>query len=98
MGVIGQLQAPAALPPRNKTRCLLYSRQGEPQGQSGRFAESLSPSPGFDPRTVQPVESRYTDWAISAHSINVGLKFTGLELWSRSVCWKTDLILQTFFF
>jgi len=25
-----------------------------------------SPSPGFDPRTVQPVASRYTDWAILA--------------------------------
>jgi hypothetical protein len=23
----------------------------------------ISPSPGFDPRTVQPVASRYTDWA-----------------------------------
>jgi hypothetical protein len=22
----------------------------------------ISPSPGFDPRTVQPVASRYTDW------------------------------------
>ena len=26
------------------------------------------PPPGFDPRTVQPVASRYTDWAIPAHS------------------------------
>ena len=25
------------------------------------------PPPGFDPRTVQPVSSRYTDWAIPAH-------------------------------
>jgi hypothetical protein len=27
-----------------------------------------SPPPGFDPRTVQPVASRYTDWAIPAHN------------------------------
>ena len=27
-------------------------------------AENLAPPPGFDPRTVQPVASRYTDWAI----------------------------------
>ena len=27
------------------------------------------PSPGFDPRTVQPVASRYTDCAIPAHTI-----------------------------
>ena len=26
------------------------------------------PPPGFDPRTVQPVASRYTDWAIEAAS------------------------------
>jgi len=26
----------------------------------------ISPSPGFDPRTFQPVVSRYTDYAISA--------------------------------
>ena len=30
-----------------------------PQDWSGRRRES-SPSPGFDPRTVQPVASRYT--------------------------------------
>ena len=29
-------------------------------------AENFAP-PGFDPRTVQPVASRYTDWAIPAH-------------------------------
>jgi hypothetical protein len=26
-------------------------------------AENLAPPPGFDPRTVQPVASRYTDYA-----------------------------------
>jgi hypothetical protein len=26
------------------------------------------PSPGFAPRAVQPVSSRYTDWAIPAHT------------------------------
>jgi hypothetical protein len=26
----------------------------------------ISPPPGFDPRTVQPVASRYTDYAIPA--------------------------------
>ena len=28
------------------------------------------PPPGFDPRTVQPVASRYTDWAIAARIFN----------------------------
>ena len=48
------------LPP-GKARYLLYRRLGGPQGRSGR-AENLAP-PGFDPRTVQPVVSRYTVWA-----------------------------------
>jgi len=29
-------------------------------------AENLAP-PGFDPRTVQPVDSRYTDYATRPH-------------------------------
>jgi len=37
---------------------------GEPQGRSGQVRK-ISPAPGFDPRTVQPVKSRYTDSWIS---------------------------------
>ena len=48
------------LPP-GKNRYPLYRRLGGPQGQSGR-AENFAP-PGFDPRTVQPAVSSYTDWA-----------------------------------
>jgi hypothetical protein len=33
-----------------------------PQDRSG-CVRKISPPPGFDPRTVQPVVSRYTDWA-----------------------------------
>ena len=40
----------------------LYRRLGGPQGRSGEVGK-ISPPPGFDPRTVQPVASRYTDWA-----------------------------------
>ena len=58
-GVGGQRHAPAALPPR-KTRYPLYRRLGGPQGRSGRL-QKISPPPGFDPRTVQPVASRCTD-------------------------------------
>ena len=53
MGVGGQRHAPAALP-FGKTRYL-----GGPQGRSGRMRK-ISPPPGFDPRTVQPVASRYS--------------------------------------
>jgi hypothetical protein len=65
MGVGGQRHAPAALPP-GMTRYPLYRRQGGPLGQSGLVLKISSP-PGFDPRTVQPVASRYTDYAIPAH-------------------------------
>ena len=64
MGVGGQSHTPAALPP-GKTRYPWYRRLGGSQGRSGRVR---SPPPGFDPRTVQPVASRYTDWAIPVHN------------------------------
>ena len=67
MGMGGQRHAPAALPP-GRTRYLLYRRLDEPQGRSGPVRKISSP-PEFDPRTVQPVAFRYTDWAIAAHNI-----------------------------
>jgi len=54
-GVDDQHHAPAALPP-GKTRYALYWRLDGPQGRCGRVRE-ISPPPGFDPRTVQPVAS-----------------------------------------
>jgi hypothetical protein len=41
----------------------LYRKLNGPQGRSTRVRK-ISPPPGFDPRTVQSVASRYTDWAI----------------------------------
>ena len=58
-GVDGQRHAPAALP-QGKIRYALYRRLGGPQGRSGRVRK-ISPPPQFDPLTVQPVASRYTD-------------------------------------
>ena len=57
MEVDGQRHAPAALLP---------GKTGRPQGRSGRVRK-ITPPPGFDPRTFQPVASRYTDWAIPVH-------------------------------
>ena len=65
MGVGGQLRTPAALPP-GIIRYPLYRRLGRPQGWSG-WVRKILPPPGFDPRTLQPVVSRYTDYAIPAH-------------------------------
>ena len=64
----GQRHAPAALPP-GKTLHPLYRRLGGPQGRSGKVRK-ISPPPGLDPRTVHPVASRYTDWAIPALEIS----------------------------
>jgi hypothetical protein len=42
------------------------------------------PPPGFDPRTIQPVASRYTDCAIATHerhdvlTPNFGIRWTGV--------------------
>jgi hypothetical protein len=55
----GQHHAPSVLSPE-KTWCPLYRRLGGPQGRSERV-QKISRTPGFDPRTVQPVVSRYTD-------------------------------------
>jgi hypothetical protein len=55
MRVGGQRRkAPAALPPGKETRYALYRRLGGPLGRSGQVRK-ISPPPGFDFRTVQPV-------------------------------------------
>jgi hypothetical protein len=60
MGVGGQRHASAALL-LGKTRFPLYRRLGGSQGRSGQVRNISSP-PGFDPQTVQPVDSRYAYW------------------------------------
>ena len=49
------------LPP-GKTRYPLYRRLGGLQSRSGQVRKN-SPPPGFDPQTIQPVASRYTNYA-----------------------------------
>ena len=56
---------PGRFTPGKETRYPFYRRLGGPQGRSGRLRK-ISPPPGFDPRTVQHIESRYTDCAIPA--------------------------------
>jgi hypothetical protein len=67
MGVGGQHHTPVALPTR-KTWFPLYRRLSRPQGRSGSVRK-ISPPPGFDPRTVQPLASSYTDCAIPTYYI-----------------------------
>jgi hypothetical protein len=71
MGVGSPRHAPAALSP-GKNLYLLCRRIGGSQSRSGRVRK-ISPPPQFDPRTVQPAASRYTDSAIPAHKENIWL-------------------------
>jgi hypothetical protein len=103
-GVRCQHYAQAALPSA-KTRYPLYRRLGGSQGSSGRVWKN-SPPPGFHPRTVQLVASRYTDWAILTHcgyveqeesTAVVGAACTELcwtaEWWAVLCCVTSHLLL-----
>jgi len=56
-----------------KTRYALYRRLGGAQGRSGHVRK-ISPPPGFNPRTVQPVASRYTDYELKLFKVKVKVK------------------------
>jgi hypothetical protein len=93
MRVDGQLHAPAAIPPE-MTRYSLYRRLGEPQGRSGRLRK-ISPPPGLDPRTVQPVAIRYTDYAIPALTYQVHRRnksFSDFGIVAQKTAWITFVI------
>ena len=61
----GQCHTPATLL-QGKTRYPLYRRLGESQGQSEQVGKILLPL-RFDPQTIRPIASHYTDWAIPAY-------------------------------
>jgi len=65
MGVVGQRHAPAPLPQGKRPSTQFYRRLGGPKGRSGQVRK-ISPPPGFDSQTFQPVVSRYTNYAIMA--------------------------------
>jgi hypothetical protein len=69
-GGVGSESRPGRSLPPGKTRYPLYRRLGGPQGRSGQVRK-MSPPPGFDPRTIEPVASRYTDWGIAAHKLQL---------------------------
>jgi hypothetical protein len=65
--VCGQHHAPAAFTP-GKDLVPIVQEAGWAPEPVWIGAENLAP-PGFDPRTFQPVASRYTDYAIPAPHI-----------------------------
>ena len=62
MGMGDQPGLPGRNLPHGRTQYPLYKRLGGPQGRSEEVRK-ISPPPGFDLWTVQPVASRYTDYA-----------------------------------
>jgi hypothetical protein len=70
MGVGGKRHAPVALPTGKRPRYPLCRRLGGPQGRSERVLK-ISPTPGLDPWTVQPIANGYTDYAIPVHTIYI---------------------------
>ena len=73
MGVGCQRHVPAALLP-GKTRYPLCGRLGGPQGPSAGLRK-IPPPPGFYPRAVQSVASRYIDWTVPAPLDSVHFEF-----------------------
>ena len=61
---------PRPLYPRERYPVPIVQEAGWAPGPVWTDAENLAPPPGFDSRTVQPVVSRYTDWAIPARKCN----------------------------
>jgi len=64
-GSEGSASHPGCDLPPGKTRYPLHRRLGGPQGRSGQV-QKISPPPGFNPWTVQPVGNCYTDYATPA--------------------------------
>ena len=68
MWVRGQRHAPAALPPGKRPgKHCIGGWVGTKVSLDGRGKSRLPP--GFDPRTFQPVASRYTDCSIARRSV-----------------------------
>ena len=91
-----QCHISGALPRGKKKRYQLYRGLGGPQGRSGCVRKIWLP-PGFDPRTVQPVTSCYTDWAIPAKRDTDGrvilkwsLRKRPLVRWVHSIYGQSD--------
>jgi hypothetical protein len=85
---------PRPLRPPGRTRYPLYMRLGGPQSRSGQVRKN-SPPPGFDPRTVQPVASRYTVYDIPAPTCNLNFVYFNINLFLQEQRGKRLITLGT---
>jgi hypothetical protein len=77
-GVGGQHHAPATLP-WEREPIPIVQEAGWASGPLWTGTENLAP-PGFDPWTVQPIASGYTDWAILVLKVKCLNKFNTLRM------------------
>jgi hypothetical protein len=88
----GSVSRPGHFSPPGKTWYPLYRRLGGPQSRSGQV-QKIFPALGFDPQIVQPVASRYTDYAtwpfrlMRSRSELTAWTYGHLRSW-LSVMWK----------
>jgi hypothetical protein len=96
---------PSCTLPPGKTRYPFYRRLGGPQGHSGQVWKILPPM-GFDPQTVQPVGSRYTDYATQPAAAHIsclknvgGIGFLSYKMRGSQSCLSNDwsLLLGNWF-
>ena len=66
----------------------LYRRLGEPQSRSGQVRK-ISPPPGFDPRTVQPVAQSLYRLSCRAHLCTTGLSAIQGR---KYACWYNSIV------
>jgi hypothetical protein len=85
----GQRHASIRSTAGKENRYSFYSRLGWPQGKTGR------PPPGFDPRTVQPIASRYTDYAMPAHTVFLNSNIKSIVRLHRFTALHLLLLLST---
>jgi len=94
-GIEGFSITPRTLFTPGKDPVAIVQRLGGPQGRSGQV-RITSPPPGFNPRTVQPVASCYTDWAtrpkVSFTCILIRLFIQIVTVSSRSARGQLNLI------
>ena len=73
-GVGWSTPRPGCYTPGNEKRYRLHRRLGGPQSRSGQLRK-ISPPPGIDPRTVQPVASRYIEPSYPGPPDNIKMYF-----------------------
>jgi hypothetical protein len=88
---VGQLHAPAALPPGKELLVPLDRRLGGPQSRYGRGGEEKNsqPLPGIEPPIIQPVAQRYT-----AMLSRISARGYGEEVKTKNFCrlWRTATV------